>query len=56
MATEYTEAFARYIIECKKSYEDVLARIESGNVPAGLPLTVTSTPPALPARTTAVLP
>ena len=32
---EYTEAFARYILECKQSYEDVLAAIERGDVPAG---------------------
>lgn len=32
---EYTESFARFIIECKEAYADVCARIANGEVPAG---------------------
>ena len=33
--TEYTEAFAAFILECKAGYEDIVRAIENGDVPAG---------------------
>jgi hypothetical protein len=43
---EYSEAFARYIMECKRSYEDVLAAIERGDVPPGRGAQITIQIPA----------
>jgi hypothetical protein len=33
--TDYTEAFAAFILECKAGYEDIVRSIENGDVSAG---------------------
>lgn len=38
---EYSESFARFIIECKETYEDLCRRIENGEVPSGTSAKVT---------------
>ena len=44
---EYTEAFARFILEARDAYNDLCAEIEAGRVPAGNSATVRITLPAV---------
>lgn len=45
--TEYTESFAKFILSCKASYEDLVEKIENGDVVAGQMAKVTIEIPAL---------
>ena len=38
---EYTEAFLRFIIECRHTYDELCERIENGEVPSGTSAKVT---------------
>lgn len=43
---EYTESFARFILECRETYDELCERIENGEVPSGTAATIRVTIPA----------
>jgi hypothetical protein len=40
MATEYSEVFAKFILECRDGYNDLCAKIDAGDVKAGAAATL----------------